>query len=178
MTTEQQQTTQASEATGPVQPDGVSHLVLNVRDLERAHRFWTEIVGFKQVGEIGRIKMRFYAGSGGNHHDLALMEVADPTAVAEQGDRMKLAGATKLGLNHVAIRMPNEEAWDRQRHYLTAKGIPFDYRIEHGMSRSVYITDPDGHGIEILYDLPREQWEADVNAALNFAQALPTDGSA
>jgi catechol 2,3-dioxygenase len=174
MVTEHQQPT---TATGPIQPDGVSHLVLNVRDLERAHAFWTQIVGFKQVGEISRIKMRFYAGSGGNHHDLALMEVSDPSAVPESGERMKLAGASRLGLNHVAIRMPSEEAWERARAYIVSTGVPVDYRIEHGMSRSIYITDPDGHGIEILCDLPREKWEEDVNAALNYAKVLPTDGS-
>ena len=39
-------------ATAPVTPVGLNHLVLNVRDIEESHRFWTEIVGFKQVGEI------------------------------------------------------------------------------------------------------------------------------
>ena len=35
-----------------VTPVGLNHLVLNVRNIEESHRFWTEIVGFKQVGEI------------------------------------------------------------------------------------------------------------------------------
>ncbi len=37
---------------GPVTPTGLNHLVLNVRNLEESHQFWTEIVGFKQVGEL------------------------------------------------------------------------------------------------------------------------------
>jgi catechol 2,3-dioxygenase len=37
---------------GPVTPRGIDHLVLNVRNLEESHRFWTEIVGFRQVGEL------------------------------------------------------------------------------------------------------------------------------
>ena len=45
------------------------------------------------------------------------------------------------------------------------------------MTHSVYINDPDGHGIEVLYELPREQWEGDINAALNYAEVLPTEGA-
>ena len=38
--------------TGPVTPRGINHLVLNVRDIEESHRFWTEVVGFRQVGQL------------------------------------------------------------------------------------------------------------------------------
>jgi hypothetical protein len=67
-------------------PIGVNHIVLNVRDIEEAHRFWTEIIGLKQVGELhprtdmgpGPVaKMRFYSGDHGGkitHHDVAIVE--------------------------------------------------------------------------------------------------------
>ncbi len=47
-----------------VTPAGINHLVINVRDIEESHRFWTEILGFKQVGVSLRRggKMRFYSG--------------------------------------------------------------------------------------------------------------------
>jgi len=59
----------ASQSTpGPVTPSGLNHLVLNVRNLEESHAFWTEVVGFKQVGELKKTperpnpaKMRFYS---------------------------------------------------------------------------------------------------------------------
>jgi catechol 2,3-dioxygenase len=41
----------------------------------------------------------------------------------------------------------------------------------------VYISDPDGHGIEVLYELPREVWEHDIDAAQNYAEVLPTEGA-
>ncbi len=44
------------------------------------------------------------------------------------------------------------------------------------MTHSVYVSDPDGYGCEVLYELPREIWEGDVNAALNYAVPLPTEG--
>jgi catechol 2,3-dioxygenase len=46
------------------------------------------------------------------------------------------------------------------------------------MTHSVYISDPDGHGIEVLYELPREVWEGDIDAAQNYAELLPTEGDA
>ena len=42
-----------------------------------------------------------------------------------------------------------------------------------GYGPSIYIADPDGHGIEVLYELPPDVWEGDVNGALNFFQPLP-----
>jgi len=54
--------------------------------------------------------------------------------------------------------------------------VTFHRRINHGMTHSVYISDPDGHGIEVLYELPREVWEGDIDGAQNYAEQLPTEG--
>src|SRR5213593_3952332 len=60
-----------------ITPRGINHLVLNVRDLEVSHKFWTEIFGFRQVAELKNrpFKMRFYSGLSEDgdvsHHDLA-----------------------------------------------------------------------------------------------------------
>jgi catechol 2,3-dioxygenase len=60
-----------------VTPGGINHLVINVRDIEESHNFWTEMLGFKQVAYSKRRngKMRFYSGDHDgqmNHHDIAL----------------------------------------------------------------------------------------------------------
>ena len=80
------------------------------------------------------------------------------------------------GLNHVAIAWPDRESWLKQVAWLQSKGVKFLRRINHGMTHSVYIADPDGHGIEVLYELPREIWEHDIDGAQNFAEVLPTEG--
>jgi catechol-2,3-dioxygenase len=168
--------------TGPVTPSGLNHLVLNVRNLEESHRFWTEIVGFKQVGELRKTpqrpnpaKMRFYSGDHDghmNHHDLALIENPNlPAPPAEWG----MNGAP-MAISHIAISFPNREAWLRQLEWVQSKGVRFNRRIDHGMTHSLYINDPNGYGVELLYELPREVWEGDIDAALNFAVALPTEG--
>ncbi len=170
----------------PIAPRSVNHVVLNVRDIEASHAFWTEMLGFKFVGQLkprpGRppVKMRFYSGtdeSGDvNHHDIALIEVAEPAAAPADDGPWSLA-ARRVGLNHIAITWPDRESWLKQVAYLQARGVPFHLRINHGMTHSVYVSDPDGHGIEVLYELPREVWEGDIEAAQNFAERLPTEGT-
>jgi catechol 2,3-dioxygenase len=163
-------------------PVGINHLVLNVRNMDESHTFWTEIMGFKQVGElhprpdVQRPNMRFYSGDHDgklNHHDLALVEMPSlpPPPPWSMSD-------SPLAINHIAIALPNREAWLKQLAFLQSRGVPFHRRVNHGMTHSVYINDPNGYGIEILYELPREVWEGDIDAALNYAERLPTEGEA
>jgi catechol 2,3-dioxygenase len=165
-----------------ITPVGINHLVLNVRDLEESHAVWTEIMGFKQVGELhprpdrpNPPKMRFYSGDHSgkmNHHDLALMEMPNLPPPAE----WSMSDST-VAINHVAITLPDREAWLQQIVFLQGKGVPFHRRINHGMTHSVYISDPNGYGIEVLYELPRDVWGGDIDAALNYAESLPTEGA-
>jgi catechol 2,3-dioxygenase len=166
----------------PMKPSGINHLVLNVRDMDESHLFWTEVLGFEQVGELKPrpefpgVKMRFYSGDHDgslNHHDVALVENKDlPKPPAEWG----LFGMPSA-INHIAITLPSREAWLKQLSYLQARGVKFNMRVEHGMTHSLYINDPNGYGIEVLYELPREVWEGDIDAALNFAVLMPTEGA-
>lgn len=166
-----------------VTPSGLNHLVLNVRDLEESHRFWTEIVGFKQVGELKESptrpnppKMRFYSGDHNgsmNHHDVALVENKElPAPPADWA----MFGAP-CAINHIAITLPSREAWLQHLAYLQARGVKFNRRVDHGMTHSLYINDPNGYGVELLYELPREVWEGDIDAALNYARTVPTEGA-
>ena len=166
----------------PVTPRGINHLVLNVRDIEESHRFWTEIVGFKQVGQLKPTaqrpnppKMRFYSGDHDgkdHHHDIALVENRDLPKPPENWSMFGMPCA----INHIAITMPTREAWLQHLEYLQKKGVKFDRRVEHGMTHSLYIHDPNGYGVEFLYDLPEEIWKDDINGALNWAKVLPTEG--
>ena len=161
----------------PASPSAaVTPLGLNVRDIEASHRFWTEMLGFHFVGEVppglGGVRrgaMRFYSGMRDgrmHHHDIALVDTPDlaqPT------------GSHPIG--HVAIALPDREAWLRQLAFLQSRGVPFERRVEHGMTHSLYIRDPNGYSVELLYELPREAWEGDINAALNHYVAVPTEGA-
>jgi catechol-2,3-dioxygenase len=171
------------KALKPMAPAGLNHLVLNVRDLEESHKFWTEIVGFKQVGELkatptrpNPAKMRFYSGDHDgemNHHDIALVENRDLPAPPAEWTMFGMPNA----INHIAITFDSREKWLQQLAYLQERGVKFNRRVEHGMTHSLYINDPNGYGVELLYELPREVWEGDIDAALNFAEILPTEGT-
>lgn len=173
-----------TNVSGPVRPVGLNHLVLNVRDMEASHRFWTEIVGLHQVGQLKASptrpnppNMRFYSCDHNgrlNHHDIALVE--NP-ALPEPPKDWGMFGMP-VAVNHIAITLPNRDAWLRQLEYLQSRGVKFNRRVEHGMTHSLYINDPNGYGVELLYELPRDVWEGDIDAALNYAVNLPTEGSA
>ena len=156
-------------------PIGINHLVINVRDMEESHKFWTEVLGFKQVGESSRRAMRFYSGDHSgrmNHHDIALVEnpnLPKPPAEWAMFDM-------PCAINHIAIMMPNREAWLKQLAWLQKKGVKFHRRVNHGMTHSLYIHDPNGYGVEFVYDLPREVWQDDIEGALNYVKTLPTEG--
>jgi catechol 2,3-dioxygenase len=156
-------------------PAGINHLVINVRDIEESHRFWTEILGFKEVGRSKRHRMRFYSGDHGgrmNHHDIALCE--NPDLPPPSADWAMFGGP--VAVNHIAIAMPNREAWLKQLAFLREKGVKFHRRVNHGMTHSLYISDPNGYGVEVLYELPRDIWGDNIQGALDYAEGLPTEG--
>ena len=149
-------------------PVGVNHVVLNVRDIEEAHRFWTEIVGLKQVGALhprsdlspgAQPKMRFYSGDHGGkmtHHDVAIVENPNLPAAPE---KWELFGTQAI--NHIAIAMPDRESWLKRLSHLQSRGVKFNLRVNHGVTHSVYINDPNGYGVEF------HMWERDIDAGLN-----------
>ncbi|MEA3215936.1 MAG: catechol 2,3-dioxygenase [Acidimicrobiia bacterium] len=164
------------KGTGPARPAGVNHLVMNVRDIERSHRFWTDVMGFDLVAsyQVGT-EMRFYRAGPGHHHDVAIAQVKDPSVESEPSERWR-PSAKRAGINHIAIAYPDRDAFLQQLAHLQASGVTFQMRGNHGMTHSCYITDPDGNGIEVLYELPSEVWEGDVHRAMAHYESLPTEG--
>jgi len=55
-------------------------------------------------------------------------------------------------------------------------GVKFQRRVNHGMTHSLYISDPNGYGVEVLYELPREVWGDNIQAGLDYVENLPTEG--
>jgi catechol 2,3-dioxygenase len=153
----------------PRTPCGINHIVLNVRDMDVAHRFWTESLGFRHVGtgrapSDGSTPMRFYSGEVDGklrHHDIALVE------------RTNLAGHGPRTLNHVAIAYPTFEAFQQQIAFLLARGVALHRRVDRGVTHSIHLNDPDGNEIELVHELPRAAWEGDIQAALDRAVEQP-----
>jgi catechol 2,3-dioxygenase len=166
--------------TRPSRPT-INHLVLNVRDIEASHRFYCDVLGFEQCGTLKtpfepNPVMRFYRGHPDHHHDVALIQIPDP-ASAPPVPHWKIF-TNHPGVAHIALAYGTREEWLAQLAHIQASGVPIALRGNHGMTHSAYVVDPDGHGIEVLYEVPSEAWEGDVDAALSHFELLPNEGAA
>jgi catechol 2,3-dioxygenase len=135
-----------------IRVERVGHVVLKVRDLERAARFYRDVLGLKEVarGSFGA-PMAFFSATGENHHDLAVYEVG-PDAV--------VPGRQTVGLLHVALKIGDRlEDLQAARAHLEARGVGPLRFADHQVSQSIYLTDPDGHGIELYVDADPAVWK-------------------
>jgi catechol-2,3-dioxygenase len=130
----------------PISPQEIGHVVLRVRDLDRSAAFY-EMLGFREVGRIGDA-MAFFTATGANHHELALQAV---------GPEAPQPTPRHVGLYHVAIRLPSDAHVRRAYHVLAGAGAHITGSSDHGVSHSLYITDPDGIELELYADVPG--WE-------------------
>jgi len=133
----------------PVHPEvRIGHVHLKVADLERALAFYRDVLGFELTQRFGQ--QAAFLSAGGYHHHIGL------NTWESQGGSPPHPGAT--GLYHVAIVYPTRaELADALRRLIKA-GIPLDGASDHGVSEALYLREPDGNGVELYWDRPKEQW--------------------
>jgi catechol 2,3-dioxygenase len=148
----------------------IGHVHLRVADLERATAFYRDVLGFDVIAygpDLGLPGAAFLS-AGGYHHHLGLN-----TWTSEDGEPPP-QGHT--GLYHVAFVYPNRRELGRAVGRLLDHGHPIDGAEDHGATVSVYLSDPDGNGIELYYDRPREEWfDARGNPILKAEPFAPRD---
>jgi catechol 2,3-dioxygenase-like lactoylglutathione lyase family enzyme len=67
-------------------PDRIGHVVIKVRDLERSRKFYTEVLGLKQMMDLPEFKMVFFASNGRDHHELEdVLDVAEAVFDGDSG---------------------------------------------------------------------------------------------
>jgi catechol 2,3-dioxygenase len=143
----------------PIDPGTViGHVHLKVADLERAVRFYTEAFGFELMERFGGEAA--FLSAGGYHHHLGL------NTWESRGGHAPAPGTT--GLYHFAILYPTRQALARALRRLLEQGVPLDGAADHGVSEAIYLHDPDGNGIEIYRDRPREEWPRDRSGRLRM----------
>ncbi len=118
----------------------LGHLVLNVSDLEASRDFYVKVGGFEVMAENAERKIVFLS-LGDDHHHLALIQRAT-------GPR---PDATQPGLVHFAWRLEDFAAVQAAYKELTEAGIEIE-PIQHNVTNSLYMKDPDGHLVELYCD--------------------------
>ena len=126
----------------------IGHVHLKVANLERALAFYRDVLGFELTQRYG--DQAAFLSAGGYHHHIGL------NTWESAGGKPPPSGST--GLYHLAIAYPTRaELADALRRLMRA-AIPLDGASDHGVSEALYLRDPDGNGVELYWDRPREQW--------------------
>jgi catechol 2,3-dioxygenase len=152
-----------------IRTDRIGHVVIKVRELERSRKFYSEVLGLQVMKDLPQIPGTFLASKGRDHHEIALFEI---------GAQASAPGANQIGLSHIAFRLQNEEELRAAYQELKARGIEISFTVDHGVSKSVYFHDPDGHELEVYCDNQPEDYahipDPYLGAEkLDFAQSDP-----
>jgi len=135
----------------------IGHAHLKVADIERSLAFYCGVLGF---GLTARLPQAAFLAAGDYHHHLGL------NTWESRGGSPPAPGTT--GLYHVAILYPTRAALGDALRRLMAAGIPLTGASDHGVSEALYLNDPDGNGLELYWDRPRDEWPRDAKGALTM----------
>ena len=141
----------------------LGHIVLYVRDVEVSRGFYRDVLGWKEIGAVEHRMAMF--SSGRTHHELLLIEVGRDATPIPPGRR--------VGLYHFGLKIgtTDDELRDALR-TLADAGANVVGTADHGVSHSIYITDPDGNEIELYIDVQPETWREDPDTIMAPVRAL------
>jgi catechol 2,3-dioxygenase len=136
----------------------IGHVHLKVADMDRALAFYNGVLGFEITQRMGRSAA--FLSAGGYHHHIGL------NTWESQGGQPPGPGTT--GLYHFAIRYPDRASLGDALGRLTEAKVRIDGASDHGVSEALYLRDPDGNGIELYWDRPREAWPRSSDGTLRM----------
>jgi catechol 2,3-dioxygenase len=136
----------------------VGHVHLKVADLQRALDFYCGVLGFEITQRFGA--QAAFLSAGGYHHHIGL------NTWESRGGSPPPMGTT--GLYHVAILYPTRAELADALLRLMDAGIALDGASDHGVSEALYLRDPDGNGVELYWDRPRELWPHSADGGLEM----------
>ena len=143
----------------PINPNvRIGHVHLKVADLDRALSFYCDVLGFELMQRYG--SQAAFVSAGGYHHHIGL------NTWHSKGGSPPPVGTT--GLFHFAIRYPSRAALADALRRLVSAGVGIEGASDHGVSEALYLSDPDGNGIELYWDRPRSEWPRDAGGQITM----------
>lgn len=136
----------------------IGHVHLKVSNIEKALGFYRDILGFEVTERMGDHAV--FLSAGGYHHHIGLN-----TWHSEGAGKASKSG---VGLFHAAIIYPTRKDLSEVANRLFEKGYPLTGAADHGVSEAIYLDDPDGNGIELYWDKPREDWPQNKDGDLKM----------
>ncbi|MBS1517347.1 MAG: VOC family protein [Bacteroidetes bacterium] len=144
----------------------IGHVHLKVSDLERSLKFYRDLLGFQVTAKYGNSAV--FLSAGGYHHHIGLN--------TWHSRDMPPAPVNSVGLYHTAILFPTRKDLAEIYERLQKTGYPLTGASDHGVSEALYLNDPDGNGVELYCDRPKEQWTYSSDGDLiMFTEALDPD---
>ncbi|WP_205514372.1 VOC family protein [Longitalea arenae] len=145
----------------------IGHVHLKVSDLDKALAFYQGLLGFEITQRYGA--QAVFIAAGGYHHHIGLNTWYSKNAPP--------APQRACGLFHTAILYPTRRDLAVVMQRLLDAGYPITGTADHGVSEAIYLNDPDGNGVELYYDRPKENWPFDEEGNLQMVtEALDVQG--
>src|SRR3972149_1946018 len=133
----------------PIDPQvDIGHVHLKISNLPQALDFYCGVLGFELMQRFG--SGAAFVSPGGYHHHIGL------NTWESRGGSQPPRNST--GLYHFAIRYPTHAALADALRRLRKAKIALEGASDHGVSEALYLSDPDGNGIELYWDRSREIW--------------------
>src|SRR3954470_16054836 len=141
-------------------PKGTSigHVHLKVSDLERALSFYRDLLGFRVMQLWG--PQAAFISADGYHHHIGLNTWYSKGAPP--------ASKHAAGLFHTAILYATRKDLATILKRLNDANYPLTGYADHGVSEAIYLDDPDGNGVELYWDRPKDQWPVDADGNLEM----------
>ncbi len=136
----------------------IGHIHLKVADLERSLSFYCDLLGFEVQQLFG--DSAAFISAGGYHHHIGLN-----TWHSKNGQPAPVKAA---GLYHTAILYPTRKDLAIGVKRLLEIKYPLTGASDHGVSEAIYLDDPDGNGVELYWDKPKDQWPRNTNGKLQM----------
>jgi len=136
----------------------IGHVHLKVADIKRSLAFYKDLLGFEIMAHYGESAV--FISAGGYHHHIGLNTWYSKNAPP--------APRNSAGLFHTAIVYPTRKDLAIALKRLTDANYPLTGASDHGVSEAIYLDDPDGNGVELYWDRPKEQWPFDKEGNLQM----------